>query len=314
MTPAPEDIALVLPGGGAWIYAQAAALEVLLKPAGLLGRIKGIYGNSAGSISTACLAHGIHNGVGTDTLMKALALVHKDEDIYTPGFSAIARHPWAHPMNIASICNSAVFGVSAFDQQPLWDLLQSHLGGLSTGDVFAKTGVEVLARAFESGGRGGLVLNGILWQMAAASSAIECAFKPFKGLSDGGPFDNCPVDLALARGFHRILIVYCGPDGPLPDLAPVLLDDKFPVGPQLLARQVAGNTLGKITQMNEALNDARLVPWVADGGQLVECYPAEDAPMGSILDFSDEAQAPRVAAGRTAALQALAKAQLLGWF
>jgi predicted acylesterase/phospholipase RssA len=313
MTPAPDDIALVLPGGGAWIYAQAAALDVLLRQPGIQGRIKGIYGNSAGSISTACLAHGLYNGVGTDTLMKALGKVHQDTDIYTPGFSAVAKHPWAHPIDISRICNGAVFGVSAFDQQPLWDLLQATLGSLTTKDVLAKTGVEVLARAFESGGRGGLVLDGILWEMAAASSAIECAFKPFRGLSDGGPFDNCPVDLALARGFRRILIVYCGPDGPLPDLSPVTLDATFGKGPDLLARQVAMNTLGKITQMNESLNDARLVPWVAGGGQLVECYPAEDVEMGSILDFSDAAQVPRVQAGHAAAALALGQARTFGW-
>jgi hypothetical protein len=100
----------------------------------------------------------------------------------------------------------------------------------------------------------------------------------------------------------------------LPNLKRVRIDGSYkgPAKP-MLARQVAGNLLGKITQNNEDMNSQRLVPWVAQGGSLVECYPAEGVQLGNILDFSLAAQEVRKAAGLTAATVALEAITTQGW-
>ena len=307
------DIALVLPGGGSWIYAQAEALNVLMGEPAIAGNIRGIYANSAGSISGACLAGGLLAGVGTKLLMDALASVNRDEQIYTPGFTAIAAHPWAHPLDISKIGMGALTGASAFDQTPLWSLLQKHLGTRTSKDLADKLGIEFLVRGFDSKGKRGRVYCGQLWRMAAASSAIECAFKAHLGISDGGVVDNAPVDLAIDRGFKRILVVYCGPEGSLPDMMPVWIDDNTPEPPQPKCVEVAKNTLESLTMINEGMTAERIARWTGNGNCLVEAFPAQDVAMGSILDFSRAAQLPRIAGGHAAGALAVQNARLQGW-
>jgi predicted acylesterase/phospholipase RssA len=308
-----DDIALVLPGGGGWIYAQAEALRVILAENSIASKIKGIYGNSAGAISSACVAAGLYRGVGTDILTNALASVTQDSQIYTPDAMPIVQHPALHLLELSEISEGVLFGKSGLNQQPLWDLLKANLGDLTAADVMQKLGIEVLVRGYDSVAGMGKVFNGQLWRMAAASSAIEVAFKPMLGISDGGPVDNAPSDLALNRGFKKILIVYCGAENPIPDFAPVTLDDSTPEPQGVNAREIAFSLFNNMTNRNESIEEERLKLFVSGGGQLVEAYPAQGSDLGSILDFSSAAQVPRVAAGHAAGLLALEQAKSLGW-
>lgn len=313
-TPGPEDIAIVFPGGGAWIYSQASALDTILtvKP-DLVGKIKGIYCNSAGTISGSLLASGIYDGVGTASLMSALAEIKQDSQVITPSVVDVMKKPLFHPLDLLGMIKGALFGVSVVDQQPLWNLLEQRIGNLTTDDLWVKCGIRLQARGFDSAAGMGRVYEGELWMLAALSSAIELVFRPFKGISDGGPVDNCPADLAIQAGFKRILVVYCGPEGPLPELTPVWIDSQTPAPTPPPARQVAGSLLANITQLNESVTDRNMADWSQDGGQLAEAYPAKDTNMGSILDFSIEAQGPRVAAGIAAGKLALERIASLGW-
>ena len=79
------------------------------------------------------------------------------------------------------------------------------------------------------------------------------------------------------------------------------------------AREVVVGLLSSLTQMNEQITAERLAAWQLAGGQLVEAFPAQNAQMGSILDFSLASQAPRVTAGIAAGQLALKQIEALGW-
>jgi predicted acylesterase/phospholipase RssA len=309
-----NDIALVLPGGGAWMFAQAHELLTIFdaRP-DLLGRVKLIACNSAGSITAALLAAGIYRGQGTAVLREAMAEVKQDTQIITPSLTRVLAAPILHPIDGNRVLWGALLGSSAVSQQPLWDLLEKYAGGITTADLQAKVGLNVQARSFHSETGEGRVWEGYLANLPKKSSAIEGVFMDHDGDSDGGPFDNCPADLAIAQGFSRILIAYCGPESPAVPSKVYVTSKDDPSKPKLKARAVVAGTVGALTQMNEQIAAERLAAWQAQGGRLVEAYPAQDAQMGSILDFSEAAQGPRIEAGKAAGALALKQIEALGW-
>ena len=117
--PAPDDIALVLPGGGAWLYAQAYELFTIFETRpDLLGKVRLIAANSAGSISAVLLGAGIFKGMGTRVLRDALASVTKDTDIITPAVLPVIANPIMHPIDGNRMLWGALVGSSVTDQQP----------------------------------------------------------------------------------------------------------------------------------------------------------------------------------------------------
>ena len=312
--PGPDDIALVLGGGGAWMYAEAYELITILgQRPDLIPKIKLIAGNSDGAITAVLLAAGIYEGRGPAVLKEALESVSEDTQIISTSVVAVQKSPLLHPLDLSRMAWGGLFGHSVVSQNPLWQLLEHYAGGIDTNALQEKCGVTVQVRGFDSAAGVGRVYSGYLAKMAKKSSAIEGVFQDHNGISDGGPVDNCPADLAIQAGFKRILICYCGPEGPLADMKPVWVDESEPDEPKLLARQVVGNFLGSVTSINENITAERLAAWEKQGGQLVEAYPAQDAQMGSILDFSKAAQAPRVLAGIRAGVLALQGIKALGW-
>lgn len=312
--PGPEDIALVLPGGGAWIFAQAWELiTIFAARPDLLGKIRLIAANSAGSISAALLGAGIYNGKGTDILKSALNSVHQDEQIITPSVVEVMKAPILHPIDGNRMLWGGLLGASVVDQQPLWDLLEKYAGGITTADLRAKSNLTIQARSFHSETGEGRVYEGYLPNLPKKSSAIEGMFKDHNGDSDGGPFDNCPADLAIAAGFKRIMIAYCGPESPPAPSKVYWTDKNEPSAPKRKALQVVEGTAAALTQMNEQIAAERLAAWEARGGQLVEAFPAQTAQMGSILDFSVQTQSPRVSAGVAAGSLALKQVDALAW-
>ena len=313
-TPADDDIALVLPGGGAWMFAQAWELiTIFAKFPNLLGKIRLIAANSAGSISAALLASGIYQGKGTDILRAAMAGISQDTQIITPSVVEVMSAPILHPIDGNRMLWGGLLGYSIVDQQPLWDLLEKYAGGITTADLRDKLNMTVQARSFHSETGEGRVYEGYLANLPKKSSAIEGMFKDHNGDSDGGPFDNCPADLAIAAGFKRIMIAYCGPESPPTPTKVYWTDKTEPSASKRKALQVIEGTAAALTQMNEQIAAERLAAWEKTGGQLVEAYPAQTAQMGSILDFSVQAQAPRITAGAIAGALAALQVQNLGW-
>ena len=212
INPGPDDIALVLPGGGAWMFAQAwEIITIFQKRPDLLGKIRLIAANSAGSISASLLGAGIFNGYGLGILQDAMSSVTNDGQIIKPSFVEVQDHPLLHPWDLSCMAWGGLFGASVVDQQPLWDLLEHYCGGITTADLRAKSNLTIQARSFHSESGEGRVYEGYLPNLPKKSTAIEGMFKDHNGDSDGGPFDNCPADLAITQGFKRVVICYCGP-------------------------------------------------------------------------------------------------------
>ncbi len=312
--PGPEDLALILPGGGAWMFAQAWELITIFgaRP-DLIGKIRLIAANSAGSISAALLGAGMYQGKGTQVLKDAMATVQRDSDVISPSIVEVTAAPLLHPIDGNRMLFGALLGASVVDQQPLWDLLEKYAGGITTADLRAKCNFTVQARSFHSETGEGRVWEGYLANLPKKSTAIEGVFKDHNGDSDGGPFDNCPADLAIQTGFKRILIAYCGPEAPPTPTKVYWTDKSEPSRPIRKARQVVAGVVGALTQMNEQVTAERLAAWEARGGELAEAFPSQDAKMGSILDFSLAAQGPRVSAGIAAGQLALKQIAALGW-
>lgn len=311
---APDDIAVVLPGGGAWMFAQAwEVITFFEQRPDLLLKVRFIAANSAGSITGALLAAGIHKRLGTSVLQEAMAGITRDEQIIRPSIQGVLSAPLWHPFDAARILFGLLFGHSAVDQQPLWDLLEKYAGGITTDDLVASSNLDFRAVAFDSEHGRGEEWSGYIADLPKKSSAIEGIFRDHDGSSDGGPFDNCPADLAIAAGYRRILIFYCGPEGS-PSGRAVRVAAASDAGiSRRLARDVVGGLLAAMTQLNEQVASERLAAWEQRGGSLVEACPAQDAAMGSILDFSAAAQVSRIAAGRIAGAGAVGAASRAGW-
>jgi predicted acylesterase/phospholipase RssA len=300
--------ALILPGGGSWGEVQAGAL-FNLELHGLLKGITHVYANSAGSLNAGILLKSLLDRGNASLLKEAWDAITKDEDVYTPGFTAVALHPWAHPISEAQICHGLINGQSAFDNSPLQALVKKYMGDTSTKEIEEKLGIIYRARAYHNEEGQRRILAGMLRHMALCSSAIEGAFPPHLGFSDGGPVENNPAGDAIDAGADEILVVYCGAESPRPNDEAFWLDDFTPPAAMKTGVQVCLGVLSNITTINEAMTEARLEKFEKAGGKVVECYSRVSVP-GSILDFSKQG---RWDLGANAAELAAIDAAKLGW-
>lgn len=297
---------LVLVGGGALGRWQAAACYALWK-AGLLEGLAGIVGTSVGGLDACVISAGMVQGRGLDLLQQCWANIQADSDIYTPGVTQLLDHPFLNVLTLMGAARSFAWGPGALDRSPLEKLTLNALGDLTTDQVRAKTGIELLVRAYDYKAGQVRSLQGSLRDMALATSAIEGAFPSWQGFGDGGASDNAPIDVALARGANQIMVVYCAPDDPR---AP---DDPYIIGP--VGAQTHGTGLNNvlrlmqnITKANEAIVAQQAQAAIAQGLQLVECYPPTDT--GNFLDFRERGLWAR---GLAESAPAIAAAKALGW-
>ena len=312
--PSLQDIALVCPGGAAFFFVQAWELITILEARpDLVSRIRLIAANSAGSITGALLAYGIFIGDPLGPLKKALSAVKVNTDVINPDPLPVLAHPILHPITVNEMLFGGLTGSRVVSQTKLWELLDKFIGDFDTEELQRSHSLTLQVCSFDSAAGVGRVYSGYVRHLPKKSSAIEGFFQDHNGDSDGGPFDNCPADLAIIAGFEKILIPYCAPDGPDPDLRPILVSKDEPDKAKLLARNVVGALFGAMTALNENLTAKAVASWEKQGGQLVEAYPLETDVLGSLMDFTAEAQEKRKVIGIAAGQRALAKIAAFGW-
>ncbi|HTB21602.1 MAG TPA: patatin-like phospholipase family protein [bacterium] len=301
--------ALVLDGGGGWGRVQAASLYTLHE-AGVLDGVDAVFSNSVGSINAMLYCAGLMAGQGADFNKEAWQSIRSNTQVISPDFMAIAANPIGHAIAIGRLGEGVVLGQGALDNGPLKALIKRYASKTTTNDLEARLGIVWRAQCYHNGEGRGRLMNGMFYHMAVASSSIELAFPAHLGLSDGGPADNCPAGYAIQGGAEKIVVIYCGSDGPAPTDAPVWVDDSTPE-PGLSAKQVGRSLLENITNINEAEADEELDRAEAAGTQVVRCW-SRTPVTGSILQFEDPDMV-RWNQGVAAAMLALADAKAYGW-
>ena len=311
MTPVPSSNNrwLVLVGGGGCGRWQAGALDALAQ-AGLLSDLAGIVGTSVGGINACLLGASLAQGRGAGGVIQAWAAIQKDEDIYKPSLTAILGKWWAHPFDVLGAAKGFLFGPAAVDTTPLADLAHKFLDGWNTDRVQSITGIQVRARALNYSTGVADTLKGDMVAMVLCTSAIEGVFPRRWQYGDGGAVDNCPIDVALANGGQQILVVYCGPEDPLPIEAPeVAVDSTHEDKNGSTGLKDGLAVLSSITQMNETMVDQAATAAELKGlCRVVHCYPTEST--GSALDFTERGLLQR---GQQEAAKAITEAKALGW-
>lgn len=304
--PAANKRWLVLVGGGGCGRWQGGAISALDR-AGLLDGLSGIVGTSVGGLNACVLAAGFYHAVASSAVKAAWQRIQKDEDVYKPSVIDITKNPWLNSFTILGMAKNTIWGSGALDRTPLENLTKDILENLTTADIFAKTGINLITRAYNYEKGQVHSLQGSLRDMALATSAIEGAFPSWQGYGDGGAGDNAPIDTALNFGAKQIIVVYCGPDKPAPMHEPVLLG---PVDKQTHSTGLSNllAVANKISQSNEDLVAQIAEKAMADGVQLIECYPPSDT--GNFLDFTERGLWARGFSEATSAIQA---AKALGW-
>ena len=296
---------LVLVGGGACGEWSAGAVSALWD-AGVLNDLTGIVGTSVGGLNACALAHGIAQKRGYAVLKEAWDRIQNDECIYTP---SIKNMNASHPFNLLSAGKNFMWGTGLFSTDPLRALAKDIFGNVTSKDIEQACGLKLLVRAFNY--EAGVVhsLNGKLFDMAIATSAIEGAFPSHLGYGDGGAGDNCPIDVALNYGADQIVVIYTGPEMPEPLREPIWLDcDNRGDAKRYTGLEAVKEVAEHLVGANEDLIDQAAQRAIAQGVQIVDCYPA--APTGDVLDFTKRGLWER---GHDEAFPAIAAAQIFGW-
>ena len=299
---------LVLCGGGGAGRWQAGALDAL-EQAGLLKGLAGIVGTSVGGLNGCTLAVGLAQGQGAAILKAAWAGIQKDEDVYAPGLTAVVANPELHPLDDLGLGKGFLFGPAACSTDALAAMVTKILGGWTTDQILDRAGLDLCVRALNYGAQRADTLRGDLAAMALATSAIEGIFPRRWGYGDGGAVDNEPLDVALNAGADQVLVVYCGPEDPVPAPRPATVLRVTDTPPaQSTGLKDALAVLGGITATNEDLVDQAAGRAEAGGVQVIHCFPT--ASTGSALDFSPRGLYER---GLAEAARAISQAKALGW-
>jgi predicted acylesterase/phospholipase RssA len=274
---------VVLVGGGACGEYQAGVIKKI-EDQGWLPFIDGIVGTSVGGLNGSILAKGIADGVGAKYLETCwLKDVLRDEDVFVP---AIPDSGWQmlNPITGVRVANMArrfVFDEAALDSAPLHKLIDRYMGKTTTFDVFEKTGIQLYARAYNYEAGCVHTLEDQLADISKATSAIEGAFKPWKGYGDGGVGDNAPIMVAVKHGATHVIVIYTGPETIAPKNDPVRLNDSTPTPKKTTGLKNILNVAGHLTSSNEDL------VWEAcqntPGVEFAHVYSSTDN--GSFLDF-----------------------------
>lgn len=297
---------LVLVGGGG-LGRWEAAVACALVDAGL--KFDLIVGTSVGGMNACVLGMGIAQGKGGQSLKDAWARISKDEDVYSPSLTETVAHPALHPVNCAVMAHEFIHGAGACKTDALEALVKDVCGDWSTTAIEKAGGPEVMVRALSYGAGRGETLQGLLWMMALATSAIEGIFPKRFGFGDGGAVDNEPVDIALDKGCDQIVVIYCTPEKTEATERPsIILDAAFPQVPSTSGLQNAMAVLAGITSANEDLVDQAATAAEANGVKVVHICPDKDN--GSALDFTERGM---WADGEAKAASFIAQFKQIGW-